>query len=153
MAGRSSKPIQLVKGHRTKAEKKIRAESEASSLTGKPMSADDKVKNYPEALREFNRLKKLFKMIKKDDALYEAAINTYSILKADCDLLYIKRNKTSDDEQWFKYDKAIMDKQKMMLAIEKENIMTIASALRSIPKKPEKAKTVDPMEALLNGVM
>ena len=34
-------------------------------------------------------------------------------------------------------DKQIMAKRKMMLDIEKENIMTIASALRSIPKKPE----------------
>jgi hypothetical protein len=35
-------------------------------------------------------------------------------------------------------DKQIMAKRKMMLDIEKENIMTIASALRSIPKKVEK---------------
>jgi hypothetical protein len=33
-------------------------------------------------------------------------------------------------------DKQIMAKRKMMLDIEKENIMTIASALRSVPKKP-----------------
>lgn len=37
-------------------------------------------------------------------------------------------------------DKQIMAKRKMMLDIEKENIMTIASALRSIPKKPEEKK-------------
>jgi phage terminase small subunit len=34
-------------------------------------------------------------------------------------------------------DKQIMAKRQMMLAIEKENIMTIASVQRSIPKKPE----------------
>ena len=37
-------------------------------------------------------------------------------------------------------DKQIMAKRKMMLDIEKENIMTIQSALRSIPKKPEEKK-------------
>jgi hypothetical protein len=37
-------------------------------------------------------------------------------------------------------DKQIMSKRNMMLAIEKENLMTIASALRSIPKKVEKKK-------------
>jgi phage terminase small subunit len=35
-------------------------------------------------------------------------------------------------------DKIIQSKRKMMLDIEKENIMTIAAALRSIPKKEEK---------------
>lgn len=35
-------------------------------------------------------------------------------------------------------DKQIMAKRKMMLDIEKENIMTIASVLRSIPKIPDK---------------
>ena len=34
-------------------------------------------------------------------------------------------------------DKQIQSKRKMMLDIEKENVMTIASALRSIPKKAE----------------
>lgn len=33
-------------------------------------------------------------------------------------------------------DKQIMAKRQMLLAIEKENIMTIASVMRSIPKKP-----------------
>lgn len=35
-------------------------------------------------------------------------------------------------------DKQIQSKRKMLLDIEKENIMTIASALRSIPKKTDK---------------
>jgi hypothetical protein len=38
----------------------------------------------------------------------------------------------------------------MLLDIEKENIMTIASALRSIPKKVEKPGEDDPMANLLN---
>ena len=44
-------------------------------------------------------------------------------------------------------DKQIQTKRKMLLEIEKENIMTIASALRSIPKKVEK-KTNALLEAL-----
>jgi phage terminase small subunit len=43
-------------------------------------------------------------------------------------------------------DKQIMAKRKMMLDIEKENIMTIASVLRSIPKKPTKEDEQDPMQ-------
>lgn len=37
-------------------------------------------------------------------------------------------------------DKLLLTKRKMLLDIEKENIMTIASALRSIPKKPDTKK-------------
>lgn len=37
-------------------------------------------------------------------------------------------------------DKQIQSKRKMLLDIEKENVMTIASALRSIPKKTESKK-------------
>lgn len=37
-------------------------------------------------------------------------------------------------------DKQLMAKRKMILDIDKENIMTVQSALRSIPKKPEKKK-------------
>ncbi|MDD4883577.1 hypothetical protein, partial [Sulfuricurvum sp.] len=37
-------------------------------------------------------------------------------------------------------DKQLMAKRKMLLDIDKENVLTIQSALRSIPKKPEKKK-------------
>ena len=44
-------------------------------------------------------------------------------------------------------DKQIQTKRKMLLDMEKENVMTIASSLRSIPKKVEKKKNAL-MEAL-----
>ena len=44
-------------------------------------------------------------------------------------------------------DKLLQQKRKMLLDIEKENIMTIASALRSVPKKAEN-KTNTLREAL-----
>lgn len=46
-------------------------------------------------------------------------------------------------------DKQIMAKRKMMLDIEKENIMTIASVLRSIPKTPPKEEKKSGMAAYL----
>ena len=46
-------------------------------------------------------------------------------------------------------DKQVQAKRKMLLDIEKENIMTIASALRSVPKKTEKKE--NPLLAALNG--
>lgn len=49
-----------------------------------------------------------------------------------------------------KIDGRIQGKRKMLLDIEKENIMTIAAALRSIPKKEEKSSKDKLLEAL-NG--
>ena len=46
-------------------------------------------------------------------------------------------------------DKQVQAKRKMLLDIEKENIMTIASALRSVPKKTEKKD--NPLLAALTG--
>ena len=46
-------------------------------------------------------------------------------------------------------DKQVQTKRKMLLDIEKENIMTIASALRSVPKKTEKKE--NPLLAALNN--
>ena len=46
-------------------------------------------------------------------------------------------------------DKQVRAKRKMLIDIEKENIMTIASALRSVPKKTE--KKANPLLAALNG--
>ena len=49
-------------------------------------------------------------------------------------------------------DKQIMAKRKMLLDLEKENLMTIASQLRSIPKTVDDSNDEeDGMEALLNG--
>lgn len=46
-------------------------------------------------------------------------------------------------------DKLLQQKRKMLLDIEKENIMTIASALRSIPKNKE--KSTNPLREALGG--
>ena len=47
-------------------------------------------------------------------------------------------------------DKQIQAKRKMLLDIEKENVMTIASALRTIPKKEDK-ETNSPLLRVLRG--
>ena len=37
----------------------------------------------------------------------------------------------------------------MLLAIERENLLTIASKLRAVPKKPQESEEEDPMERVL----
>lgn len=48
-------------------------------------------------------------------------------------------------------DKQLQTKRKMLLDIEKENIMTIASALRVIPKSPENDSAKETILKVLNG--
>lgn len=47
-------------------------------------------------------------------------------------------------------DARIMQKRKMMFDIEKENIMTVASGLRSIPKEPQQASENPLLKALMD---
>jgi hypothetical protein len=175
--GRPSKPIQLVKGHRTKAEKEKREKEEKRLLTGTSFRENVDVANDSIAHKEFTRLKKLFKKINKDEGLLENVINRYCKLHSECfyyvelmknkkcQLEELKNRLNSNEIEYLTYleyqskitsemlscDKKIMEKRKMMLDIEKENIMTFASSMRSIPKKVEEDENIDPMEKLLRG--
>lgn len=165
------------KSHRTKAELKQREQGEAALATGAALRERPEVKKNPVAHKEFRRLVKLLKSIGKNDAVYEAVINRYCMLQAECRDFEDKRESfyrdiqelTEDKEQLMRVegmsasayyklkhdmqksiidiDREIQTKRKMLLDIEKENIMTIAAALRSIPKKQEKASN-PLMEAL-----
>ena len=164
---RPSKPVELIllegKSHRTKAEIETRKKAEQELLTGTSLKAWPDIKNNPVAKKEFNRIKKLLKIIKHDDALYEAIINRYCMLIAECKEFENMKGKMSDEivelkamrskeeidplsyiqekgnlqDRIMACDKKIMDKRKMLLSIEKENIMTIMASLRAIPKKPQ----------------
>ncbi len=48
------------------------------------------------------------------------------------------------------YDSVVMSKRKMMFDIEKENVMTVSSALRSIPKTPTDKEENALMKALID---
>lgn len=173
--GRPSKPLALVKGHRTKAEKKVREKAEKELLTGVSLKESDEVKSNEIAHKEFVRIKKLLKAIRHDDDLYGAIINDQCKLKAEEFQMLEAKNqflksleelentwqqeempfsqymklKVSIQGQICYCDKAIMQKRKLKLDISKENIMTIQSALRSIPKKPEEQKQKSAMAEFL----
>ncbi len=172
--GRPPKPIHLVQGHRTKAEIEIRKKAEEALLTGTSLKEWKDTRENPIAHKEFLRLRKLFRAIEKDDALYEGIINRYCILLGECkefetlrgemieemealdtmndsgeiDAIVYLREKGRLQDRIMRMDRIIMDKRKMMFDIEKENIMTIQSSLRSIPKKPPKEEE-SPMAAFL----
>ncbi len=173
------------KSHRTKAELKQREQGEKALATGTALRERPEVKENPVAHKEFLRLNKLLKGIEKNDAIYEAIINRYCLLQAECTGLEEKRERcyktierlddafeeeienTPSEERGklirsysksynesLKHllgcDSQIQSKRKMLLDIEKENIMTIASALRSIPKKVDESKN-PLLEALQKG--
>lgn len=167
------------KSHRTQAELNQRKHGEEALATGVALKARPEVKNNPVARKEFKRINDLLKTIGKNDAIYEAVINRYCILIAECNDFEDKResfykdlqelmndkDKLVEDEEmsmtsYYKMkhnmqtsiinlDKQIQSKRKMLLDIEKENIMTIAAALRSIPKKEEPKKNA--LLEALNG--
>jgi len=178
MGGRPPKShLQLItegKSHRTKAELETRSKAEKALLTGAVMKEWPDVRSNPVAHKEFTRLRKLLKVIEKDDALHEGIINRYCLLLAESkefdlmkarlledmselaqahsegryDFLEYMDRKIKLQDQLMACDRKIMDKRKMMLQIEKENLLTIASALRAIPKKPADNKS-SPMAEFL----
>jgi phage terminase small subunit len=153
------------KSHRTKAELKQREEGEKALATGKALKERPEVKNNAIAHKEFKRLSSLLKTIGKNDAIYEGVINRYCLMVAECnefeelksrlhsELSELGRKHYEGEIAFTEYleykdrlqnkliscDKQLQSKRKMLLDIEKENIMTIAAALRSIPKKEEKS--------------
>lgn len=190
---RPPKPVaQLVaegKSHRTKSELKQRKDAEDALLTGFALKVKPEVRQNEVAYKEFKRLLGIFKKIGKNDAIYEAVINRYCMIYAECidfeqkresfheDLQELTEDKenlvyyeTEDGEEkgeislttYYKMkssmqktiidlDKQVQAKRKMLMEIEKENIMTIASALRSIPKAETKPASNPLLEALNSG--
>lgn len=168
------------KSHRTKKELAQRRNAEAALLTGVAIKEKKEVKEDPVAHSEFLRLRRLLRSIDKDDDLYGEAINRYCILISECEAFQQKREMVyqqlccfqnqmnelvcNEEMTWkeaysieatmqrnlVSMDKQIQTKRKMLLDLEKENVMTIASSLRSIPKKADSRKNAL-KEALSGG--
>lgn len=171
------KPVKVIelegKSHRTKRELRQRRQAEESLLTGKSLKESFEVKSNEKAHKEFLRIQKLLNAIGKDDDLYGSTINRYCLILAECsdfedkrELIFRQQEKLEDHESEMEfpdyikqqselskilmsYDRQIQAKRKMLLDIEKENIMTIAAALRGIPKNADEKK--NPLKEILSG--
>lgn len=158
------------KSHRTKAELEQRKKGETALLSNTPLYERDEVKKSKVAHTEFLRVAELMQSIGKDDALYSSGLNTYCQLyaeisemeqqKSEIAILAEKLKEKFDTLPAMEYDDILQftkqvtklasmqlsigseidKKRRLMLAIDKENVMTISAALRSIPKTPEKAE-------------
>ncbi len=144
------------RSHRTKGELEQRKTAEKAALTGLPMRESPEVKQDTVAHKEFCRVRKLLTAVGKNDALYEAVMNDYCRFKSDIarytamredvqkdlaalddeemDIVERYKLKASLVKQIMDCDQRIQAFQKKRFDIEKENAMTISSAIRSIPK-------------------
>lgn len=165
--GRPSKSAAVIKieknkDRRTKREVAMRERAEKALLTGKMMTETAEVRNDRTAHLEFLRLKPLLKAIDKFDEIYGNPTRRYclnrsklvdinvKIEKMEAEIEEIRDNKAkfkSVDEYFrliTKMEEAITKQEQLAKAIraemndfEKQNCMTIRSALAAIPKKPE----------------
>ena len=163
------------KDRRTKKEIAIREKAEKALLTGKMMIETAEVKNDRVAHLEFLRLKPLLKAIDKFDEIYGAPVRRYCLNKSklteiDDDIEKVKEEmetlRVSKDDfaknmsEYFrltcKLEEIIVKKEGVaqkiraeMIDFEKQNCMTIRSALSAIPKKPD--TKANSLKEALNG--
>ena len=142
--------MQEKKSHLTKAELALRANAEKASLSGIEIQEYQNVKKNAAAHHEFRRVIKILTAVGKNDAIYEAVINEYCSLQGDIDRYVKLRERIENDEtlepkELYKLiidcDRQISKFKDRRFAIEKENGMTVVSALRAIPKKIEAAES------------
>lgn len=96
------------------------------------------------------RREELYKLIYELKKEYEKVTEDMDSREKSTFLLDYTSNMGKLSTTMINLDKEVQSKRKMLLDIEKENIMTIAAALRSIPKKEEKSSN-KLLEALNGG--
>lgn len=170
MAGRPSKPVQLIKlegnkDRRTKAELEHREQMEKKLKTGTAFREEPATKADPVAHKEFLRLRKLYKEIEFVEGLDQATINRYCQLKGQEDFLQQLYNQVKEAIEKSKqlskklsyYDelKEIITKQNQvrdkMLKLEDRLFLNPVARMRSIPKKPKEKKEESPMAKFLKS--
>ena len=154
---RPSNHTDTTKKHLTKEEIDQRKQGELALLSGIEIRISETTLKDKIAKQEFERVLEILTAVGKNDALYEAVINDYCMYKSDIER-YTKYRKNAEKDikslekmeidpiEKFKikdnmqknignYDRQIQTFQKKRFDIEKETGFTVASALRSIPKK------------------
>ncbi|MFS0820768.1 P27 family phage terminase small subunit [Bacillus sp. 1P02SD] len=146
MAGRPSKPVQLIKlegnkDRRTKAELEHREKMEKALYTGTNFKESPVVKADPVAHKEFLRLKKLYKKIEYVDGLDEQIINRYCMLVSQENAMQEMIVKTKHDGEKIDLFKAINKTRDALLKLEDRLFLNPTARVKAIPKAPpEKEK-------------
>jgi hypothetical protein len=173
---RNPKPATVIdiekRTHITKANLAARRKAEKTITTSKTIRERGEVKAEPIAHKELLRVRGLLAAIGKNDDLFGSVINRYAQLYAEArefedyreaarvamdDLAESKGDMTP--EAYFKafaaltknlvdLDKQVQTKRRMMFDIERENLMTVAAALRNITKAQD--KKANPLAEVIN---
>lgn len=152
------------RARKTKAEIAARAAGEKALTTDKKMHMPQSVKADKAAAAHWRRLSKILGSVGIDEAFYENVLGRYCILLAEHDQLASERalriaavdeiRQRKDEMEFSEYierlqtlsgmvdvtDRKIAKKRDQLLAIEKENLLTVQGKLRAIPKRPEEKK-------------
>ena len=163
-----AKPLSLIEGHRTKAELAARAAGEKALSSTEKMKAPAGAAKNKAAYAHWKRILQILAGVELNEAFYERVIWRYCLLLAEHDQLTVERETRADDLEHVRAeksgafdgmepaeyyalldarirvldlaDKAVAKKRDQLLAIEKENLMTVQGKLRAVPKKPDKEK-------------
>jgi phage terminase small subunit len=168
MAGRPSKPVQLIKlegnkDRRTKAELEYREKMEKSLYTGINFKESPAVKADPIAHKEFLRLKKLYKHIQYVDGLDEQIINRYCMLisqeqalakmmermRMDIDEVEDVQERIRIYESIAGVTDKVMKTRDMLLKLEDRLFLNPTARIKAIPKKPPEEKKESAMAEFL----
>ncbi|MBQ6372085.1 MAG: hypothetical protein IJJ22_03055 [Oscillospiraceae bacterium] len=154
MSGRPPKRPETVQGHITKAELESRKNTEKALRTKHTQNMSQEVKADPVATRYYLRLIELYEDIDMNEGFFENCINRYCLLLSEQDRLVKLINKlmktAAKDLEVLKAlnstERNVATIRNQLLAIEKENLLTVNSKLRAVPKKPEQVEE-SPLEA------
>ena len=173
--GRAPKNTQASQWHMTKKERELREQAEAALASQKTLTYWGDTTEPKNHAWYFQHVKELLAEIGEDDAFYTGVINRYCDLLVECDQIKqeISLSAAKCDEleqrrpempyhEWLKLyaelmreenqlHKMIDRKRNMLLAIEKENMMTVLSKMRAVLRKLQEAESEDPMEELLSN--
>ncbi|AOY76675.1 P27 family phage terminase small subunit [Clostridium formicaceticum] len=167
MAGRLSKPVQLLKvegkSHRTKEELEHREKMEKSLYTGTTFKESPVVKEDPIAHKEFLRLKKLYKSIQYVDGLDEQVINRYCMMISQEKAMqkFIEKmnediDKCEDFSDRLDLYKTIsgataklVQIRNMLIKLEDRLFLNPTARMKSIPKTPLEKNKESPMAEFL----
>lgn len=160
-------PIALIDNSiakKTKAEIAARAQGEKALTTSEKMEPPKGAAKNKAAHAYWKRIVEILATVGMDEAFYERTLWRYCVLLAEHDQLAEEREKRAGDIEKLREregemeaeayygmltalgkaldstDRQIAKKRDQLLAIEKENLMTVQGKLRAVPKKAEEKK-------------
>jgi phage terminase small subunit len=106
---------------------------------------------YAECKDFEEKREQIYNLIGQLKETFEDLIDSLEIEERAKELRKFSRNMADLSAAMIELDKQVQSKRKMLLDIEKENIMTVAAALRSIPKKVDTQSNKEKLLRAING--